>query len=430
MAEITDDIFFSEGTETVYEFYDSRNPRKDERKSWTWKKEDADDEKALWSKWYNPSNDFPSLALDVITKNNILFGVTDKKINFLSGQRVRLYREVIVEGKKRLDMVEDATVQAWLDANKVNELMHNRFMDDLWLGSNFVELVFNADGEVASIRHLDATTCRSGKKNKFTGRIDNHFIGSNWEKPVYEPKAKGEERKKNNVRRVPAFDPTNPTKYPKAIIHTKRYMPGHPYYPLPYWWPTVEWFRLASKIPAWHSFGMDNGYNIRYHVQIPKSYLEQFPQGERELKKMEIRKDMDEFLSGAKNAGKSFFSTYSNNGQLPDGWKIEPIDTKLNDEAYTSIFDNSNTAVASGLGMFPTLANLIVGNSLGNASEMRIAYQIHMALDTPRPRQRQLELLYLIAKLNKWDPSLRFGFEDIEITKLDANPTGEQNIIS
>jgi len=429
MAQTTDDIFFSEGSGTVYEFYDNRNPRKDERKSWTWKKDDKD-EQALWANWYAPDNDFPNLALDVITKNNILFGVTDKKINFLCGQRVRLYKEVIEDGKKRLDIVSDPMVEDWMERNSIKEMMHNRFMDDLWMGSNWVEAVLTKEGKVDTVRHFDATTCRTGKKNKRTGRVDSHFISSNWAKPVYDPSAKGEERKKNNVQRINAFDPTNPTKYAKFMLHTKRYMPGHPNYPLPYWYPTIEWFRLASKIPAWHSFGMDNGYGVRHHVEIPKSWLEQFPAAEREAKKAEVRKDMDEFLSGAKNNGKAFYSTYSNNGQLPDGWKINVIDTKLNDEAYTAIFGQSNTAVASGLGIDPTLANIMLEGKLGNASEKRIAYQIHMALDTPLPRQRQLDLLYLVARMNGWDQSLKFGFEDIEITKLDSNPTGEQNVIA
>lgn len=427
MERINDDIWFSENSGAVIEFTE-HDPRKYPTSTRTWKKEETD-EKALWAKWYAPDNNFPMLALDVITRNNILFGVNDKQAAFLSGQRIRLYKEVIEEGKKRLDIVKDAEVEDWLEKNNTSEQFHNRFMDDLWLGSNFVELVFNGEQKVDTFLHLDATTCRTGKKNKRTKRVDNHFVGANWEKAHYDPKARGEDRKKNNIRRIPAFDPTNPTKYPKCIIHTKRYMPGHPYYPLPYWWPTVEWFRLASKIPAWHSFGMDNGYNIRYHVQIPKSYLENFQPSERETKKQAIRDDMDAFLSNPKNNGKAFYSTYSNNGQLPDGWKIDPIDTKLNDEAYTALFDQSNIAVASGLGIDPTLANIMLEGKLGNASEKRIAYQIHMALNTPRPRQRQLRLLETIQTINGWDPELKFGFEDIEITKLDANPTGEQNII-
>lgn len=429
MEKITDDIWFSEESGAVIEFTDDNNPRKYPVSTRTWTK-DQSDEKALWSPWYAPDNSFPHLCLEVITRNNILFGVNDKQAAFNSGQRVRIYKEVIEEGKKRLEITENAEVEDWLEKNQVSEQFHNRFIDDLWLGSNWVELLFNGEGKVDSIQHRDATTCRSGKKNKYTGKVDNHFLGADWNKPVYDPKARGKDRKKNNVRRIPAFDPDNPTKYAKCIIHTKRYMPGHPYYPLPYWWPTVEWFRLASKIPAWHSFGMDNGYNIRYHVQIPKSYLDQFQPEERRKKKKEIRDDMDAFLSSPKNNGKAFYSTYSNVGQLPDGWKIDPIDTKLNDEAYTALFDQSNIAVASGLGIDPTLANIMLEGKLGNASEKRIAYQIHMALNTPRPRQRQLRLLEIIQKINGWDKSLKFGFEDIEITKLDANPTGEQNIIS
>lgn len=429
MEQIGHDIWFSESSGSVIEFTgEGRDPRTNPPSTWTWRKDD--DSKALWTKWYAPDNLFPSLCLDVITKNNILSGVNEKQANFLSGQRVRIYNEVIDDGRKRLDIAQNPEIEDWLESNNVSEQFHNRFTDDLWLGSNWTELVFNGEEKVVSIKHLDATTCRSGKKNPRTGRVDNHFIGADWARPRYDPKARGKKKRDNNVRRIPAFDPTRPAKYAKCIVHTKRYLPGHPYYPLPYWWPTVEWFRLASKIPAWHSFGMDNGYNIRYHVQIPKSYLDRFQPEDRQKKKQQIRDDMDAFLSSPKNNGKAFYSTYSNNGQLPDGWKIDPIDTKLNDEAYTALFDQSNIAVASGLGIDPTLANIMLEGKLGNASEKRIAYQIHMALNTPRPRQRQLRLLEVIQKINGWDPAIRFGFEDIEITKLDANPTGEQNIIS
>lgn len=432
MAEFFDiggDAFFLVKSRAVVHFSDdTHNPRKDKITTWNWARQDNRDRTA-WVPWYSPSNDFPRECLNLVTNNNILFGILGTKVEFLLGQGIVTYTETIdLEGKRVRKLAEEPKFEQWLLKNNLLDLLTRRATDREYFGCEYMEMVFTEGGEVDTIRHIDALTVRSGWKNKRTGKVDSYFLCSDWSKPVYDPAAKGKARKENNVRRVPAFDPENPTKYEKCIICTKSYMPGHPYYPLPAWWATSEWIRLASKIPRWHRKGMDNGYNIRYHVEIPSRWLEMFPPDQREAKKEEIRSNMDNFLSGADNAGKTFFSTYSNNGGLPDGWKITPIDTNLNDAAYTEIFSQSNTAVVSGLGIDPTLAGVVTEGGLGNASEKRIAYGIHMALKTPRPRKELLEFLKIVQQLNGWNPQLKFGFRDIELTTLDAAPTGERQV--
>ncbi|MFN4254541.1 MAG: hypothetical protein ACK4Q5_06005 [Saprospiraceae bacterium] len=388
-------------------------------------------DRTKWVNWYSPDNDFPATALELFTSNNILHGILSTKVEFLLGQGIVLFEEDLdpATGKRSVRFVQDAAVEQFFEENNVAELMHRRAIDRAVFGVDFIEMLLNDEGRVYSVKHLDAMTVRSGWKNLRTGRVENYFVCPDWKNPKYDPSARGEARKDNNVRRVPAFDPTNPTRYEKCILATKSYMPGHPYYPLPDWWATSEWIRLAVKIPKWHSSGIDNGYSIRYHVKIPRSWLEQFPADQREAQKMRVREEMDDFLSGAKNAGKAFFSTFSNTGSLPDGWEILPIDSKLSDEAYTALFAQSNIAVVSGLGMDPTLAGVQMEGGLGNASEKRIAYGIHMALKTPRPRAELLAALHIFKKMNGWNPRLKFGFRDIELTTLDEAPTGQKAVV-
>lgn len=427
------DVFFSTSGQALIEFTSAAdNPRRTDDIPGGYQLQE--DRKHPWVPWYDPDNQFPGTCLGIILKNNILSGILGTMVDFLLGSGVTLFRETTdtATGKRSIELVRDNVIEAWLERSNFNEVVARRYLDKLFFGNEFCELLFTEGGmtprQVHSVSHLDAMTVRSGWKNRKTGKVEHFFVCPNWKKPEYDPKARGAERQKQNVRLVPAFDPETPTKYERGILHGRGYMPGYPYYPVPFWYPTEEWIQLASKIPRWHSKGIDNGYNIRVHVKIPKSWLDQFPAEQRETKKAEVRAQMDDFLAGADGAGKAFFSTYSNAGGLPDGWSIEPIDNKLNDEAYTALYAQSNQAVVSGLGMDPTLAGIMLEGKIGNASEKRIAYAIHMALRTPRPRMAMLDVLYKVGRINGWDPTIRFGFKDIELTTLDQAPTGQKEV--
>jgi hypothetical protein len=420
------DCFFLSKSQSTISFAGEDTPREYTPKTRTYTKEDPATE-GSWVPWYPKANDFPATCIEHVTTNNILFGVLSTKVEFLLGQELILTEKTITpEGKRDVREASDPEIQAFIEANDLPEILRNVAIDKEWFGLAYVELVFNQGGEVASVRHIDASTVRKGYKNRRTRMVDWFFVCPDWKNPVYEPR--GKDRSKNNVIRVPAFDPSNPTRYAKCIMPITSYMPGHPNYPLPFWYPTSEWIRLATRIPRWHRKGMDSGYNIRYHVEIPQSWIEQFPPNEREMKKSEVRANMDSFLSGAENNGKTFFSTFSTNGATTMGWKITPLDTKLNDAAYTALFTQSNIATVSGLGIDPTLAGIMMEGKMGNASEKRIAYGIHMALKTPRPRQELLKFLHTIAKINGWNPAITFAFRDIEITTLDQAPTGHQSV--
>jgi hypothetical protein len=114
-------------------------------------------------------------------------------------------------------------------------------------------------------------------------------------------------------------------------------------------------------------------------------------------------------------------------GKPMPGVKITPLNNNNPSGEYIELDKQANINQASGHGINPVLAGIDTGGKLGGSgSEMRIAYQLHIALNTPIPRKLILKPFHLIHKLKGWNvtkPNRYFDFLEIDITTLDENPT-------
>jgi len=382
-----------------------------------------------WVEWYKRDQNLtPDNIIKTIFSNNITLGILKTRRDFTMGNGISIFRHEIVEGKKQtvlLDWNNYPEIKNFFLVSNVDEVLRNAALDLLYFGNAFVEFVYNKGNTIMSLHHHDASTVRSGVSNN--GLVSRFFVCDDWSRPKYDEA----NSKDNNVLVVNGYDRKVPKNgFPKAIMHLKSYMPGFPYYPLPDWYGAMNWISLANEIPLWHLSGIRNGYNIRWHIEVPMSYFEQFPNDKKLEAKEKLRRDMNEWLAGSENVGKAFVSYIKQNGLEADKWKITPLEAKLNDEAFTMLFEQSNMAMTSAHGLHPTLAAVDTQGKLSSGSEMRNAYLVYMALKTNAIRSLLLQPLLEIKKINGWVGEVEFGFEDIEITKLDTNPTGSQTVMS
>jgi len=433
IVQLDDEVFFLEGAEAVVEFTQSA-PRGDQPRSPAYGSTTTSYNQAKgkhWVGWYDNDNGFPQKIVEMTFNNNINPGILFTKSDFISGQELITYRENIVDGKKQKEIIIVPEFEKWKEDNEVSEYLLRAATDYVFFGNVFTEFRFGKFNkqQLIKIDHLDSTLCRSGYKDNKTGMVTKHYVSTAFTKtamngkgPIYDPS----KPRMNNVVMVPAYDRADPTKYPKCILHTKRYVPGYPYYSPPEWIGNMNWIKMASEIPLWHYSGMKNGYNIRWHIQIPASYFGAMSPEKREAQKANLRDQMNTWLAGSENVGKAFVSFYGMNGTLPEGWKIEALDAKLNDQAYSVLFDQSNMAIISGHGIDPTLCGVETAGKLSSGSEKRLSYMIYIALKTPTPRKILLKPFYEAKRINGWDPEMKFGIENTELTTLDVNPTGNQ----
>jgi hypothetical protein len=230
---------------------------------------------------------------------------------------------------------------------------------------------------------------------------------------------------------LPAWDRSNPGKYGEFVLHGRDWTPGQKYYDIPPYWGTRQWTKVSNKIAIFHNSGLENGYNVKYHIKIPAGYFDQFGDTPDKRKKaeLELMANMNEMLAGVENTDKVFVSKYmtdSTGKQLP-GWEIVPIENKMSDDAYNQVNQQANIAHTSGHGIDPSLAGIDTGSKLGGSgSEKRISYQLHIAMRTPQKRKILIQTFQAAHKIMGFNPEHRFGFVDVDITTIAENPKGQE----
>lgn len=392
-----------------------------------------------FANWFDDSANLETEGiLNTLLANNIAPAILDTKAKFIVGSGLRCYKKNIIEGKKSIELMDIPEIDDWIERSNIFETMSNAELDKQFFGNAFFEFIMNEGKTVETVSQLDATTVRAEEKNAKDGLIYNYYVSGNWQKPNYNP----DDPKKSNVVRVNGYVPqgsgqekilwiTNKL-YPKFIYHARDYTPGFPYYGLPSWYGSLKWIELANTIPSWHLSGIRNGYAVRYLVEVSEAYFAKFTDDTLKAQaKQKLQDELDACLSGVENVGKTVYTVMPHQYYQEKGIiKITPIETDLHDEAFSILFQHSNTATTSGFQIDPTLCGIETQGKLSSGSEKRIAYELWLRLHAARPRQKLIKVMDIVKQINGWDKKyegLQFGFENIDLTTLDVNPTGVQS---
>ena len=387
-------------------------------------------------KEWGKDNRQPTNREELIAQNNIVGELIKTKRDITLGGGLVAYQERFDEGKIIKDFIpmpsemeevfEQVNVNKYLRVAMKNLLMHANVFTE------FIRQKGDAN-RIVSIKALESRHVRAEEQNK-RGLIENYYWCGAWNPEKYE---KGQ----NDVTQIPNWMKDAGQK--KFLLHTGDDILSDEYYFIPTWWGGRSWIELANIIPHFHASNLQHGYTIRYHIEIPKDYfkdhnrhqltpdkLKQAQEKESEAKQAFLNK-LNDFLAGLKNTGRAVITEYEINraaGKDFPGIKIQPLEVDLQDEALLKLFEKSNQANISAQGIHPTLANIETQGKLSSGSEIRNAFLMYLAIKTPVIRQIALEPIYLMARENGWDRSIKLGFQDIELTRLDEEPTGNQNV--
>lgn len=299
--------------------------------------------------------------------------------------------------------------------------------DRLWIrinmqyafsGNVFVKFVFGDGRKVVSMEVIDVFKMRIRKPKVNETRISAYIYNANFGTRAY---------KAADNEFIPAYEPANPTKYPVCIVHLRDDIPGQDFYSFAEWWSTEKWSKVANKIPDFHDSGLDNGYNLKYHISIPDDYFDRDDQTEeqKEALKVATLEQMGNTLAGVENSEKAFvtFHKVDVNGKEITGVTIKPLDNKMSDDAYTSLFATANVAQASGHGVLPTLAGIDTGGKLGGSGkELESAANYQQNFLTYVDRFICLTPLRLVRVINGWEDAMQFDVRNIQLYNYDVTP--------
>jgi len=368
---------------------------------------------------WGPDNLQPQKMLELVYGNHLKPQLITTARDLVLGSRIGVFTRRIEGGRIVLEPVLDTEMEDWFEGIDGDAKMQSLAFNLEAFANCFGVLSLASKNYVEDIQSFDATVVRALVTTK--PRPERYALHHNWAN-----------FRADEAKILPAYDPKNPTKYGECLVHGRDWTPGQKYYDLPPYWGSRQWTKVSNKIAKFHESGLDNGYNLKYHIRIPMGYFDQFNTPEAKKKaEMDLMANMNEMLAGVENTDKVFVSKYGLDamGKPLPGWEILPIENKMSDKAYESVNQQANVAHTSSHGIDPSLAGIDTGGKFGGSgSEKRISYQLHVAMRTPIKRKILLSVLKAACKIQGFNPQHFFGFEDIDITTIADNPTGKQKV--
>ena len=373
---------------------------------------------------YGPDNLLPSNLRNVISKNNLVPGILERQMGLLYGQGAYLCRTDFVNGQIVQNWVEDAQIQAWLDSWDYVEFLKGCITDYLHLKGFFNSFHLNRGGRLGMdkiIKHLEHIPAKNARLEWVDSRRlkdVEHIVVGDFERYCTN----------TGVKAYPVFDPRDPGKYAVSASYNNTYSFARDFYSVPQYWGALRWIIRGSEIPLIFKYVTDNGLNLAYHVHSTSNYWDyrrdilhrQHPEWSDAEVEVEIVKittrllhSMTEVLTGKENAGK-FIHTIDIVDDMGNRteWKIEPIDQKIKDfvESQLKISEASVSAITSGMGLHPSLSNIMVNGKLASGSEMLYAFKLYLNSDVEIASQTILRPINKAIAYNFPDKNLRLAF--------------------
>ncbi len=374
---------------------------------------------------YGPTNNLPTYIRDVVGDNNLVPGIINRQLGLLWGQGPYLYQLGFDSGQIVQVWKEDPEVEKWLNSWNYKDYLKACMIDYLHLGG-FFHAVHLSRGHrigrtktIAKLEHIPAKNARlewtdsrdiRDVKNIYVGDFENLCVNT-------------------GIKKYPAYNPNEPGRHPVSAAYNHLYSFSRDFYSVPQFWGSVRWILRGSEIPVIFKYITDNSINLAYHVHSPAAYwdmkresltktYEGLTEAQIEEKiaelTVEMLQNMTDVLAGKENAGKMFHTvdvTDETTGEVRQ-WKVEPIDQKTKDfiDAQLKVSEASTSAITSGMGLHPSLSNVIINGKLASGSELLYAFKLYLNTDTEIPYSVILEGLNQAIAFNFPEKNLRLGF--------------------
>ena len=299
-------------------------------------------------------------------------------------------------------------------------------------------IILNAEGtKVVRLLRKEACYCRFAPADK-SGRIPQILYG-NWRKLVSE---------ESDIEVIEMLDTSSPwrdlqdrlaqgSKVRKFAVVSRVSTPDSTYYPIPHYAALFrgKWYNIKQLIGIAKEAKLRNASPIKYHIEISAKYWESIFRAEgitdRRKQQERIIKEKQtilEFLTGAENSGKAWFSTFY---IAPDGNEqhdvvINKIDDSKEGGDWESDIQEAVNMICFTLRVHSNLVGSVPGKAQTNnsGSDKRELYTIAQALQKPYH-----DLLFtvhrIIIKLNGWK-GVRPDCPFMQLTTLDEHADARQ----
>lgn len=381
-------------------------------------------------------NDFPQRWNKAIAANGTLAqGLRQCSNGIISGGLVYGTLKIDEEtGKEKLIPAKDEKVEEWFKRTNIKKFLRE-LSNEYWRFWNvFVEAVMTKDrSEIYSLNVQESTFCRFATQNERTGQIDKVYISANWHL--------GDTENSFYTIPVPCLDPYNEPaeqirkgkkyKYILPVQGTDSGRIGYQYAPH-HTLLESKWLELSNEIGSYKLSLIRNQIAVKYIIYVHEKYwYVKYPEWDEMLDADKINKintlktEIEEKLSGTKNAGKSIHIPMSfdeHTQKLEKLIEIEAVKDEIKEGTWIAESLESVSHILFALGLDSWVGNT-PGKSSFSGSDKREAYNIFITNSKP-DQDIMLEPLELVRDYNGWNPEYKFWFRNYYLQTLDAvNPS-------
>lgn len=258
-------------------------------------------------------------------------------------------------------------------------------------------IILNPDGnKIVRLLRKEACYCRFAPANK-EGKIDK-VLYANWRNNI---------ASREQIEIIELLDSASPfadlkarleakTKTRKFAVVSRVPTPDSTYYPIPYYASLFKgkWYNIKQLIGMAKEAKLKNSAPIKYQIEISNKYWESIFKAEgitdRRKQQERIIKEKQQildFLTGAENAGKAWFSTFyvNPNGDVQHDVVITKIDDDKEGGDWSTDIQEAVNMFCFTMRVHSNLVGSVPGKSQTNnsGSDKRELYTIAQALQKP-----------------------------------------------
>ena len=395
-------------------------------------------ERSVQVVYWGKKNDLPQYREELVTGNNIVPGLIERKRDIVCGQGWYAWKKRYVEGpdgQRRLLRDEVEMTPEVEQFFKVFKKESRRLVGQAMLhGIMMPEFITDLGKRIKTVRSLEMRYCRAAEKNAL-GDIDTWYWANFW------ANEKNVKKDKRVLRDLPVFQEGKKQKRFVLPIQDDLFSDGT--YPVPAYWGGRHWINLSNIIPIFHENNLENGQTPRFQVIIPHDYFWDYEamqrattEAERLLledivksKEEQFIEDFNAVLTDISNAGRTLVTkseiVEAMGGKFEKRIHIEEIKYDMKDEALLKLFAASNVANVSAQMLHPTLASVETGGKgIGSGTEVRTAFLLFLIIAAPKFRDMLDEIVDLVKTVNGWPQDVYYSIRDAELTTLADDPAG------
>ncbi len=398
---------------------------------------------------WGPSNDLPINILKQVYPSVQISSNVNFNASMTFGDGIMLMKKVRDKDGtvKFVEQLESEQPAVWDFIHRVNYpgIAQEAANDLAVFSQGNVALNFSLKKELVGMQYLDQAYSRVSKMKD--GRIQWHGFSYSWHKGSPEDVSVSalldDSAPLQDILVRLGMAPGSNGKsqhdgFYRYVLPIRMPVPGRVYYPRSFWWSIFDsgWNDIMRMIPEAKKALMTNKLHIAYMVYISDRYWKEMfekekitdPEKQKERQK-ELLQQLEDFLSGAKNAGKTIVIPFKFNIQKGIEEKdimITPLSKGDSKEGGDWIDDNEEATnmACYAMGVHPSLIGASPGkNKSINGTEARELFIIKQAMMRP-VREKILLPLYIAKKVNRWDPDLHFVIPNIMLETLDKG-TGQ-----